>query len=169
MRMQDFFSYYVRQQTILVDVGCQSNGRRVSSISDLLAPAAKSSTGGTAYSRLPWSTVLPRRLHRPTLLPSLAWPHAINCLLITRKKWFLPLTSGAHRLGGWPVGLLSWRVRRACQLSQQTILAAVWIWIERSCCFFNRCSSCTSRPNQRRVDRQLVSNIFFLFQDFKLY
>ena len=39
--MQDFFSYYMRQQTILagVTVGCQSNGCRVSSISDLLAPA----------------------------------------------------------------------------------------------------------------------------------
>ena len=37
--MQDFSSYYIRQQTILADVtvGCQSNGRRVSSISDLLA------------------------------------------------------------------------------------------------------------------------------------
>ena len=41
--MQDFFTYYIRQQTILADVtvGCQSNDRRVSSISDLLAPAAK--------------------------------------------------------------------------------------------------------------------------------
>ena len=46
--MQDFFSYYIRQQTILADVtvGCQSNGRRVSSISDLLAPAAKSAPAG---------------------------------------------------------------------------------------------------------------------------
>ena len=46
--MQDFFSYYVRQQTILADVilGCQSNGRRVSSISDLLAPAAKAAPAG---------------------------------------------------------------------------------------------------------------------------
>ncbi len=46
--MQDFFSYYIRQQTILADVtvGCQSNGRRVSSISDLLAPAAKAAPAG---------------------------------------------------------------------------------------------------------------------------
>ena len=68
--MQDFFSYYIRQQTILADVtvGCQSNGRRVSSISDLLAPAAKSSAGGTACSRLPC------RPHRPLLLPPLARP-----------------------------------------------------------------------------------------------
>ena len=43
-----FFSYYIRQQTILADVtvGCQSNGRRVSSISDLLAPAAKAAPAG---------------------------------------------------------------------------------------------------------------------------
>ena len=46
--MQDFFSYYIRQQTTLanVTVGCQSNGRRVSSISDLLAPAAKAAPAG---------------------------------------------------------------------------------------------------------------------------
>src|SRR4051812_7557355 len=46
--MQDFFSYYIRQQTILADVtvGCQSNGRRVSSISDLLALAAKTALAG---------------------------------------------------------------------------------------------------------------------------
>ena len=72
--MQDFFSYYIRQQTILADVtvGCQSNGRRVSSISDLLAPAAKSSAGGTACSRLPWPAMLPCRPQRPLLLPPLA-------------------------------------------------------------------------------------------------
>ena len=48
MRMQDFFSYYIRQKTILPDVtvGCQSNGRHVSSISDLLAPAAKAAPAG---------------------------------------------------------------------------------------------------------------------------
>ena len=46
--MQDFFSYYIRQQTILADVtvGCQSNGHHVSSISDLLAPAAKAAPAG---------------------------------------------------------------------------------------------------------------------------
>ena len=46
--MQDFFSYYIHQQTILADVtvGCQSNGRRVSSISDLLAPAARAAPAG---------------------------------------------------------------------------------------------------------------------------
>ena len=46
--MQDFFSYFIRQQTIQADVtvGCQSTGRRVSSISDLLAPAAKAAPAG---------------------------------------------------------------------------------------------------------------------------
>jgi hypothetical protein len=74
--MQDYFTYYICQQTILADVtvGCQSNGRRASSISDLLALAAKSSAGGTACSRLPWPAVLPRRPHRPLLLPPLARP-----------------------------------------------------------------------------------------------
>ena len=74
MRMQDFFSYYMRQHTIRADVtvGCQSNGRRVSSISDLLAPAAKSNASETACSRLPWPVVLPHRPHRPLLLPPLA-------------------------------------------------------------------------------------------------
>ena len=33
-----------------------------------------------------WPAVMPRRLPRPTLLPPLAWPHAINSLLITRKN-----------------------------------------------------------------------------------
>ena len=46
--MQEFFSYYIRQQTILADVtvGCQSNGRRVSSIFDILAPVAKATPAG---------------------------------------------------------------------------------------------------------------------------
>ena len=40
-------------------VGCPSNGRRASSISDLPAPAAQTSAGGTACSLLPWLVVLP--------------------------------------------------------------------------------------------------------------
>ena len=40
-------------------VGCPSNGRRASSISDLPAPAAQTSTGGTACSLLSWLAVLP--------------------------------------------------------------------------------------------------------------
>ena len=42
-----------------VTVGCPSNGRRASSISDLPAPAAQTSAGGTACSLLPWLAVLP--------------------------------------------------------------------------------------------------------------
>ena len=53
-------------------VRCQSNGNRASSVSDLPAPAAQTSAVGTACSRLPWPAVLPRRPHRPTILPSLA-------------------------------------------------------------------------------------------------
>ena len=40
-------------------VGCPSNGRRASSISDLPAPATQTSTGGTAFSLLLWLVVLP--------------------------------------------------------------------------------------------------------------
>ena len=40
-------------------VGCPSNVRRASSISDLPAPAAQTSAGWTAYSLLPWLVVLP--------------------------------------------------------------------------------------------------------------
>src|SRR3954463_16301085 len=76
-----FTQGFVSEHTILaaVSVGCPSNGRRASLISDLHAC-------GTACSLLLWPAMMPRRLPRPTLLPPLAWPHAINCLLITRKK-----------------------------------------------------------------------------------
>ena len=40
-------------------VGCPPNGRRASSISDLPAPAAQTSAGGTACSLLLWLAVLP--------------------------------------------------------------------------------------------------------------
>ena len=53
-----------------VMVGCPSNGRRASSISDLPAPAAQTSAGGTACSLLPWPAVLPRRPHRPHTTPT---------------------------------------------------------------------------------------------------
>ena len=54
-------------------VGCQSNNPCASSISDLLAPAAKSSAGETACSRLPWPAVLPGRPHGP-IIYSHPWP-----------------------------------------------------------------------------------------------
>ena len=53
-------------------VRCPSNGHSASSTSGLLAPAAQTSAGGTACSRLPWPAVLPHRTHRPTLLH--CWP-----------------------------------------------------------------------------------------------
>ena len=55
-----------------VTVRCPSNGRNTSSTSGLLAPAAQSSAGRAACSCLLWPTVLPRRPHRPLLLPPLA-------------------------------------------------------------------------------------------------
>ena len=70
--MDDLFTQgFVSQYMILavVTIRCPSNDRRVSSISDLLAPAAKSSAGGTACSRLLWPAVLPRRPHRPHTTP----------------------------------------------------------------------------------------------------
>ena len=45
---------------------------RASSVSDLPAPAAQTSAGGTACSRLSWPVVLPGRPHGPTILASLA-------------------------------------------------------------------------------------------------
>ena len=41
-------------------VGCPSNNRRASSISDLPAPATQTSAGGTACSLLLWLVVLPQ-------------------------------------------------------------------------------------------------------------
>ena len=55
---------------------CPSNGRSASSTSGLLAPAAQSSAGRAACSCLLWPAVLPRRPHRPILLPPLAGPAA---------------------------------------------------------------------------------------------
>ena len=55
-------------------VRCPSNSRRASSTSGLLAPAAQSSAGRAACSYLPWPAVLPRRPHRPLLLPPLVRP-----------------------------------------------------------------------------------------------
>ena len=93
--MQDFFSYCIRQQTILADitVGCQSNSRRVSSISNLLAPAAKSSAGRAACSCLSWPVVLLRRLHRPHTTPTAG--QAIPPL--THTPCYSATTAASHR------------------------------------------------------------------------
>ena len=53
-------------------VRCPSNGHSASSTSGLLAPAAQSSVGRAACSCLSWPAVMPRRSHRPLLLPPLA-------------------------------------------------------------------------------------------------
>ena len=57
------FEAYARlcllSQHTSVTVGCTSNARHASSISDLPAPAAQTSAGGTACSLLPWLAVLP--------------------------------------------------------------------------------------------------------------
>ena len=51
-------------------VGWPSNGRRASSTSGLLGPAAQSSVGRAAFSCLSWPVVLPRRPHRPHNTPT---------------------------------------------------------------------------------------------------
>ena len=53
-----------------VTVRCPSNGRRASSTSGLLAPAAQSSAGRAACSCLPWPAVLSRGPHRPHTTPT---------------------------------------------------------------------------------------------------
>ena len=57
-----------------MSVQCPSTGRSASSTSGLLAPAAQSSASRATCSCLPWPAVLPRRPHRPLLLPPLARP-----------------------------------------------------------------------------------------------
>ena len=52
-------------------VRCQSNSNRASSVSDLPAPAAQTSAGGTDCSCLSWPAVLPGRPHGSTILTSL--------------------------------------------------------------------------------------------------
>ena len=58
------------------------------STSGLLAPAAQSSAGRAACSCLPWPAVLPRRPHRPLLLPPLARPslHSPTPPVILRRR-----------------------------------------------------------------------------------
>ena len=69
-------------------VRCPSNGCSASSTSGLLAPAAQSSAGHAACSFLPWPAVLPRRPHRPLLLPPLARPslHSPTPPVILRRR-----------------------------------------------------------------------------------
>src|SRR6266496_383652 len=71
-----------------VTVRCPSNGCSASSTSGLLAPAAQTSAGRAACSCLPWPAVLPRRPHRPLLLPPLARPslYSLTPLVILRRR-----------------------------------------------------------------------------------
>ena len=71
-----------------VTVRCPSNGRSASSTSSLLAPAAQSSAGRAACSCHPWPAVMPRRPHRPLLLPPLARPslHSPTPPVILRRR-----------------------------------------------------------------------------------
>ena len=74
-------------------VRCPSNGRSASSTSGLLAPAAQSSAGRAACSCLPWPAVLPRRPHRPLLLP----PLAQGIPLLTHTPCYSAATAASHR------------------------------------------------------------------------
>ena len=70
-------------------VGCPSNGRRASSISALLAPAAQTSVGGTAWSLLPaagYAAALASPPHR-TPIAGLAIP------LLTHTCYYSPATA----------------------------------------------------------------------------
>src|SRR3954467_14949931 len=71
-----------------VTVRCPSNDRSASSTSGLLAPATQSSAGRAACSCLPWLAVMPRRPHRPLLLPPLARPSLYSPapLVIPRQR-----------------------------------------------------------------------------------
>jgi hypothetical protein len=64
----------VNSHSTSVTVRCQSNSHCASSISDLIAPDAQTSTDRTACSSLRWTAVLPRRTHRHTLISPLASP-----------------------------------------------------------------------------------------------
>src|SRR3989337_2753533 len=75
-----------------VAVGCPSNGCSASSISDILAAAAQTTVGGTACYRLPWPTVLPRRLHRTTLLPNAVQ----DISLLTNTSCSSPAMAASH-------------------------------------------------------------------------
>ena len=68
------------------------NGRSASSTSGLLAPAAQSSAGRVACSCRPWSAVMPRRPHRPLLLPPLARPS-----LYSPHPCYSAATPASHR------------------------------------------------------------------------
>ena len=75
-------------------IRCPSNGRSASSTSGLLAPAAQTSDGRASCSCLLWPAAMPRRPHRPLLLPPLARPslHSPTPPVILRR-WQCSRTS----------------------------------------------------------------------------
>ena len=74
-------------------VRCPSNDRSASSTSGLIAPAAQSSAGRVACSCLPWPAVMPRRPHRPLLLP----PLAQGIPLLTHTPCYSTATAASRR------------------------------------------------------------------------
>ena len=74
-------------------VRCPSNGHSASSTSGLLAPAAQSSAGRAACSCLSWPAVMPRRPHRPLLLP----PLAQGIPLLTHTPCYSAATAASRR------------------------------------------------------------------------
>ena len=74
-------------------VRCPSNGHRACSTSALLAPPAQTSVGRGACSCLPWPAVMPRRPHRPLLLP----PLAQGIPLLTHTPCYSATTAASHR------------------------------------------------------------------------
>ena len=71
---------------------CPSNGHSASSTSGLLALAAQSSAGHAACSCLLWPAVMPRRPHRPLLLP----PLAQGIPLLTHTPCYSAATAASH-------------------------------------------------------------------------
>ena len=98
-----FTQGFVSQHTILaaVTVGCPSNGQRASSISDLLAPAAKAAPAGppatASHGRLCCSAGLsaPYYTHR--------WPGRTQSTASLLRKKMIPPTD----IWGAPVGRLT--------------------------------------------------------------
>ena len=101
-----FFSYYIHQQTILADVtiGCQSNGCRVSSISDFLlqppnpapaglpAPASRGRLCCRVGLTAPTTSTAGQAIPLLTHIPPLLW---------LRRLWVIPFLGLAvvHRVG----------------------------------------------------------------------
>lgn len=74
-------------------IRCPSNGHSASSTSGLLAPAAQSSVGHAACSCLSWLAMMPRRPHRPLLLP----PLAQGIPLLTHTPCYSAATAASRR------------------------------------------------------------------------